>query len=332
MGFKRQPQTSLLNLLKGQPGRDEPGKSQPKLPPSPSKSLSIQTRSSSAQSKLPPPPPEPSLPLRSELADPKRRKDLKGKGTMVVQAIYRLEEEANKQGRALQQERDNCLDASWVLSRTEGVLKKRLAEAVAARGVAEYARDEALRAKVEAEFAWTEAKSSKEQVEEEAFAKGVTKTEAALKAQVPEVCRLYCSQTWEEALNQARVEASSDLRRAERVYYPPAIREVTSTTSEAKTGSEKADRGQDGAVKDPTSINRPAEGVEHQRAPEEGEVGNLEVPPVGPKLPATDSPALPTEGDLPKVAPPARETALVMMPLQAVPLGQSSEDPDDTSG
>ena len=33
MGFKRKPPTSLLDLIEGQPGKDAPRKSQPKLPP-----------------------------------------------------------------------------------------------------------------------------------------------------------------------------------------------------------------------------------------------------------------------------------------------------------
>ena len=37
MGFKRKTSTSLLNLIEGQPRKDAPGKSQPKLPPPPSK-------------------------------------------------------------------------------------------------------------------------------------------------------------------------------------------------------------------------------------------------------------------------------------------------------
>ena len=49
---------------------------------------------------------------------------------------------------------------------------------------------------------------------------GVAEIETNLKAQVPGVCRLYYSQVWAEALNQARVEATSELRRAENVYYP----------------------------------------------------------------------------------------------------------------
>ena len=37
MGFKRKPSSNLQDLLKGQLGKDVPGKSQPKLPPPPSK-------------------------------------------------------------------------------------------------------------------------------------------------------------------------------------------------------------------------------------------------------------------------------------------------------
>ena len=50
-----------------------------------------------------------------------------------------------------------------------------------------------MRAKTEAEFAKTEAESSKEKAEEEAYDLRVAKTQATLKAQVPGVCRLYCS-------------------------------------------------------------------------------------------------------------------------------------------
>ena len=51
-----------------------------------------------------------------------------------------------------------------------------------------------MRAKEEAEFARTGTECSKEKAEEEAYNARVAETEAALKAQVLEVCRLYCSQ------------------------------------------------------------------------------------------------------------------------------------------
>ena len=96
-----------------------------------------------------------------------------------------------------------------------------MAEAEGAKNVAEWARDEALRAKAKAEFARMEAESSKEKAEEEAYNLGVAETQATLKAQVPRVCRLYCSQVWNEALRQAWVEASSNLWKVENVYYLP---------------------------------------------------------------------------------------------------------------
>ena len=71
-------------------------------------------------------------------------------------------------------------------------------------------------------FARVEAESSKEKVEEEAYDLGVAETQTAFKAQVLRICRLYCSQVWNEALKQAEVEASSILWKMENVYYPSA--------------------------------------------------------------------------------------------------------------
>ena len=90
-------------------------------------------------------------------------------------------------------------------------LKKKLAKAEWAKNIAIWARDEAMRAKEEAEFARTEVECSKEKAEEEAYDAGVAETEAALKAQVLGVYRLYCSQVWNEALKQAGLDTSSNL-------------------------------------------------------------------------------------------------------------------------
>ena len=72
----------------------------------------------------------------------------------------------------------------------------------------------------------SEVESSKEKTEEEAYDLGVAETQATIKAQVPGVCRRYCSQIWNEALKLAGVEASSDLWKVKNVYYPPTIREA----------------------------------------------------------------------------------------------------------
>ena len=55
------------------------------------------------------------------------------------------------------------------------------------------------------------------------YDRGVAETKEALRAEVLKVCRFYCLQVWNEALDQARVVASSALRKVESVYYLLAI-------------------------------------------------------------------------------------------------------------
>ena len=51
----------------------------------------------------------------------------------------------------------------------------------------------------------------------------MAKTEDPLRAEVPAICRAYCAQTWEEALNRAEIDASSELRKLENIFFPPAL-------------------------------------------------------------------------------------------------------------
>ena len=88
MGFKRMPQPSLFELLKGQPGEGAQGTSQSNVPPPPPQPQTIQTRSSSTKSqpqsprfKLPAPS-QAALPPRPEGIDSKRKRNPKGKETM----------------------------------------------------------------------------------------------------------------------------------------------------------------------------------------------------------------------------------------------------------
>ena len=76
-------------------------------------------------------------------------------------------------------------------------LKKKFEEVEKARELVEKARDQAA---------------------QDGYDLGVAEIEEALRTKVPGVCRTYCSQVWNEALNQDGVEASSILRRAESVY------------------------------------------------------------------------------------------------------------------
>ena len=96
IGFKRKPPTSFLDLIDGQPGKDAPGKSWPKLPSPPSKPQPAQTRSSFALSqpfKLPPP---------VQPADPKRKRSSKGKEPMD-EGRSRSSQEEDKARRASKQ-------------------------------------------------------------------------------------------------------------------------------------------------------------------------------------------------------------------------------------
>ena len=83
-----------------------------------------------------------------------------------------------------------------------------------------------------------EAEKAKDQTEQDGYDVGVAETKETLKAEVSGVCRNYCLQAWNEALNQAGVEASSALKRAESVYYPPAIRTPGSSSSKVDTSPE----------------------------------------------------------------------------------------------
>ena len=84
MGIQRKPQRSLQELLESQLGRGEVGKSaQPKLPPVPPKSS--------------PHAPQPPPPSRIEQADPKRRREPKGKETQEPGRLRSsTEEEAHR--------------------------------------------------------------------------------------------------------------------------------------------------------------------------------------------------------------------------------------------
>ena len=193
-------------------------------------------------------------------------------------------------------------------------LEKKLAEVEGAKNVAEWARDEALRAKEKAVFARVEAESSKEKAKEEAYDLGVAETKATLKAQVPRVCRLYCSQVWNEALKQVGVEVSSNLWKVEHVYYPPAIRKATPSSSEVRDAPEEAEAARSGAVLAITSPEEPAKESEPSGAVEMSEGQNPDAP----------QKTVESTGDA--QASHAEEPVLLVKPLQAVPFGEGSKD------
>ena len=78
-------------------------------------------------------------------------------------------------------------------------------------------------AKAQAEEDKLKAEKERDEAEQHGYDVGVAETEDALRAEVPAVCRAYCAQTWEEALNQAGVETSSGLRKPESIIFPLAL-------------------------------------------------------------------------------------------------------------
>ena len=51
------------------------------------------------------------------------------------------------------------------------------------------------------------------------------------------MCRIYYAQTWDEALNRARVKASSKLIKPENIYYPSTIRALDLPSTQGEVAS-----------------------------------------------------------------------------------------------
>ena len=179
-----------------------------------------------------------------------------------------------------------------------------------------WVRDEAVRAKEETEFAKTEAECSKEKAEEEAYDSGVAETEAALKAQVPRVCRLYCSQIWNEALKQTRVDASSNLWKAKCVFYPLTIREDATPSFEVQDAPEEVEVTSPSAALEITSPEVPAKESSPFGAAGTGKGQNPDTPKEIVRFVGDDQVSH-IEGPV-----------IVVDPLQSVPLSEGSKDPE----
>ena len=64
-------------------------------------------------------------------------------------------------------------------------------------------------------------------IETSAYKRGVLETEATLTAEVTAICRKYCAETYNQALDRAGIPADYDLRRTDQVYYLEDLRENT---------------------------------------------------------------------------------------------------------
>ena len=72
--------------------------------------------------------------------------------------------------------------------------KKKLEETQRLKDQAEVSKAEAVKARIEAEKA-------RDEVEQKGYDLRVAETEETLRAEIPTVCHIYCTQTWDEALN-----------------------------------------------------------------------------------------------------------------------------------
>lgn len=96
----------------------------------------------------------------------------------------------------------------------------------------------------------------------------MAETEEALRAEVLGVCRIYCDQVWDEALNRTGVESSSMLRKAKNIYYSLAIRVSTSSSSKLVTPFEVAEPEKHNFDEVPPPPNSPSKLAEHPKAGE----------------------------------------------------------------
>ena len=118
-----------------------------------------------------------------------------------------------------------------------------------------------------------------------AYECGVLEMEARLTAEVTVVCKEYCAETYNQALDRAGIPADSDLRRVDQVYYPEDLRENTtappppaalplppleqslttqepSKGAEVPTGAEKEKNGGSGGLSDRRESEGEGEGEE----------------------------------------------------------------------
>ena len=120
------------------------------------------------------------------------------------------------------------------------------------------------------------AEKERDEAEQHGYDVGVVETEDALRAEVPAVCHAYCAQTWEEALNQAGVEASSGLRKPESVIFPLAL-QIPKQTETAPLAPQPI---AEASSQHPPSAAQPDQGEETkvQKGPLLGEVTEAPQP------------------------------------------------------
>ena len=132
-----------------------------------------------------------------------------------------------------------------------------------------------------------DAKKASDQAKQDGYNVGVAETEEALRAKVSGVCRTYGLQVWNEALNLAGVKAFSALRRAENVYYCPAIQALDSSISPDDAAPKYSSSTNEIPAKDLPPPNSPPKGAEQAGTAEKEKENLKEVAPEITKPPTT---------------------------------------------
>ena len=175
--------------------------------------------------------------------------------------------QAEEQRQLLREAKDQLASSKKQIA----ALKKKLEEAQKLKDHAEKLRAEAEKAKVEAEKA-------RDEVEQYGYDVDVAEIEDTLRAQVPIVCWTYCAQTWEEALNWAGVEAYSELRRPESIYFPLAIRASDLPSTQGKVASTVTDLAEEAQPRDPLPPNQYEQSKEPEVSKETSSDKATEIP------------------------------------------------------
>ena len=132
-------------------------------------------------------------------------------------------------------------------------LKKQLKEA-------KKLRDQAEKARVQAEEDKAKAEKERDEAKQYGYDVGVAEIEDALRADVPIVCCAYYTQTWEEALNWAGIDASSELRKPKNIIFPLAL-QIPNQKEAAPQVSQLAEGAQ---PQHPPSSSQQKQGREHE--------------------------------------------------------------------
>ena len=78
------------------------------------------------------------------------------------------------------------------------------------------------------------AREAAEVVVKASYERGVRDTETRLTEEVAVVCKDYCTESWEVAIDRAGVLVDSELRRAENIFFLEDIREIPDSDPSAK--------------------------------------------------------------------------------------------------